>query len=498
MTWGFSEPIISKLRKGIVGDEFIPVTEQHIVYNGKILLTELPDSFQKIQIDNYIEVNDINTPLLSNQFITDYNSGVISFNISENNKNLTCNYFGRGCQYFPVSRVWTKIEENNVTENLKEFIDQGQIAIEAMEEVGDLPAVIDEAIILKANLELDISTGNNLHTTLQSDISNANTKQTDLETTIFTANTIKINLDSSISIGELTKTNLDESILIGNTLKTDLDTSITNSQTAKTNLDTSIINSETAKTNLDGSIILSESKKSDLDGSITLATTTKINLDLSIVDSETAKTDLDNSITIANQTKINLDNSITQGDLLKINLDNDISIGNILHDNLQSDITNGTQLKLDLDSNISDGNDLHTTLNTDISNANTMIENLQNVNTYQIKTATEDLLAGDFVNIYNNSGTISIRKANATDSTKPAHGFILENVSSGCDIAVYFEGINDKFTGLTVGVKYYLDTVAGQITSTTPSTSNNILQYLGDAINSTSIYFTKRDYILLI
>jgi len=126
------------------------------------------------------------------------------------------------------------------------------------------------------------------------------------------------------------------------------------------------------------------------------------------------------------------------------------------------------------------------------------IEAMEQAGDFQIKTTTEDLLAGDFVNIYNNSGTVSVRKANATDSTKPAHGFILENVSSGGDIAVYFEGINDKFTGLTVGTKYYLNTVAGQIISTIPSTSNNILQYLGDAINSTSIFFTKRDYVLLV
>ena len=263
---------------------------------------------------------------------------------------------------------------------------------------------------------------------------------------------------------------LQEKIDEGNILKTDLETDITTATTKKSDLETSITNAN--------------STKSNLDTSNTTALETKNNLDL--------------SNTTANTTKTNLDSSISTGNSLKSSLDIDISDGNTLHTNLQSDITNGTQLKLDLDSNISDGNELHTTLNTDISNANTMIVNLQNVNTYQIKTATEDLLAGDFVNIYNNSGTVSVRKANATDNTKPAHGFILENVSSGGDIAVYFEGINDKFTGLTVGTKYYLNIIAGQITSTIPSNSNNILQYLGDAINLTSIYFTKRDYIVLL
>jgi len=269
MTWTISDPIISKLRKGIVGDEFIPITETHTIINGKILLTELPDSFQRVQIDNYTEVNNNNLPLSSNQFLVDYINGIISFNISENNKDLICNYFGRGCQYFPVSRVWTIIENNNVTQTLQEFINEGQIAIEAMEQVGDLQEKIDQANILVIDLEEDITIATSKKSDLETSITNANSTKSSLDTSNTTAletknnldssnttaNTIKTNLDSSISTGDSLKINLDNDISTGNTLHTNLQSDITNGTQLKSNLDISIGNAETIKINLDLSAV---------------------------------------------------------------------------------------------------------------------------------------------------------------------------------------------------------------------------------------------------
>ena len=103
--------------------------------------------------------------------------------------------------------------------------------------------------------------------------------------------------------------------------------------------------------------------------------------------------------------------------------------------------------------------------------------------------ATEALAAGDFVNIYDNSGTISVRKANATDATKPANGFVKSAVASGANATVYFEGINNALTGLTVGSQYFLSTTAGAITTTAPSTSGNIVQYIGTPHATTAIRF---------
>jgi hypothetical protein len=112
-------------------------------------------------------------------------------------------------------------------------------------------------------------------------------------------------------------------------------------------------------------------------------------------------------------------------------------------------------------------------------------------------TASEALSAGDFVNLWDNAGTMSVRKADNSDSTKKADGFVKSAVASGSSAVVYLEGNNDKLTGLAVGTKYFLDggANAGKCTSTAPSTANSIIQYLGFTKSTSTIRFEQNDYI---
>lgn len=110
-------------------------------------------------------------------------------------------------------------------------------------------------------------------------------------------------------------------------------------------------------------------------------------------------------------------------------------------------------------------------------------------------TASEDLSAGDFVNIWNSTGA-KVRKADATTSGKEAHGFVLAAVASGSLANVYFEGTNTAVTGQTPG-PVFLSTTAGQATSTAPSAAGNVVQRVGFAVSSTSINFQSNDPIVL-
>lgn len=74
-------------------------------------------------------------------------------------------------------------------------------------------------------------------------------------------------------------------------------------------------------------------------------------------------------------------------------------------------------------------------------------------------SASETLAAGDWVNVWNNSGA-KVRKADATTAGKEAHGFVLSAVTSGNPATVYFEGTNTQVTGQTPG-PVYLQTTAG-------------------------------------
>lgn len=101
---------------------------------------------------------------------------------------------------------------------------------------------------------------------------------------------------------------------------------------------------------------------------------------------------------------------------------------------------------------------------------------------------TENLSAGNFVNVYNATGT-KCRKADATTAGKECDGFVISAVTSGQNATVYFEGINNQLTGLTEGAVYFLGTTAGAGVTTAPSASGNIVQKVGKAISATEISF---------
>jgi len=103
--------------------------------------------------------------------------------------------------------------------------------------------------------------------------------------------------------------------------------------------------------------------------------------------------------------------------------------------------------------------------------------------------ASENLSAGDFVNIWSSTG-VKARKADATVAGKEAHGFVLAAVTSGQNATVYRASqSNTGLTGMTPGAKQYLATTAGGRTETAPSGSGNVIQILGVAKSATELIF---------
>lgn len=109
--------------------------------------------------------------------------------------------------------------------------------------------------------------------------------------------------------------------------------------------------------------------------------------------------------------------------------------------------------------------------------------------------ASEDInIAHPLINIWNDSGTLRVRNANATGATKPCHGFVKANVSSLATATVYFpNNIVGGFVELTPGSNYYLsaDTNGGAIIESAAFaySSGKIIQFIGFAISTTQIYF---------
>jgi hypothetical protein len=114
--------------------------------------------------------------------------------------------------------------------------------------------------------------------------------------------------------------------------------------------------------------------------------------------------------------------------------------------------------------------------------------------------ASENLSAGDFINIHDVSGTPKMRKADASGGyAKRAMGYVLSAVTSGQTGTCYRDGTNSGRSGLTAGVAYYLShstpggvVVAGSITTT----AGHIVQKLGDASSATEISFEPTEPIV--
>lgn len=108
-----------------------------------------------------------------------------------------------------------------------------------------------------------------------------------------------------------------------------------------------------------------------------------------------------------------------------------------------------------------------------------------------IAASFEDLVAGNFVNLFLSGGVIKVRKADATDATKPANGFVLANVTSPANATVYRESnTNTALSGLTIGSDYYLSTTPGGVTiAPGPVAAGNLNQRLGVAASATSLVF---------
>jgi len=105
---------------------------------------------------------------------------------------------------------------------------------------------------------------------------------------------------------------------------------------------------------------------------------------------------------------------------------------------------------------------------------------------------SENLAAGDLVNVYNNTGTANCRKADASGSSagKTANGFVLASYNSAETALVYFEGSITGLSGLTPGTPMFLSgTTAGLATTTAPTASGHCVQRIGVTISDTEISF---------
>lgn len=121
-------------RKGTGDDPYVQITESLTIMLGRIVTSEVPDPFNKVAITNFFEVQDSNHTLANNEFYTDYNTGIINFNISQNNVAVNLTYKGRGKILYPANRIYIHSTNysNNFPQVLQDIVDQYANALQVM------------------------------------------------------------------------------------------------------------------------------------------------------------------------------------------------------------------------------------------------------------------------------------------------------------------------------------------------------------------------------
>lgn len=113
-------------------------------------------------------------------------------------------------------------------------------------------------------------------------------------------------------------------------------------------------------------------------------------------------------------------------------------------------------------------------------------------------TASVAFAGGEFCNIHSSGGAAKIRKADATDDTKPVSGFVPAGILSGAVGTMVAPGTRlTGLAGLTPGATYYLDASPGAITVTPPSGAGNLVQEVGVALSATDLLFNPKPGVTL-
>jgi len=104
----YSDPVISRKRRGDKIQPFIPIKETITVDSYRAILTEIPNDYERVKVTGrkvewYESDDDI---LLENSFRVDYVNGIVYFHESVNNVSLNFEYVGEGVWLYPDSRVY--------------------------------------------------------------------------------------------------------------------------------------------------------------------------------------------------------------------------------------------------------------------------------------------------------------------------------------------------------------------------------------------------------
>lgn len=115
--------------------------------------------------------------------------------------------------------------------------------------------------------------------------------------------------------------------------------------------------------------------------------------------------------------------------------------------------------------------------------------------------SSENLSAGEFVNLYDNAGVLTARKADNSNG-RAAWGYVSAAVVSPANATVKrLNTVNGNMTGLTPGGSYWLGTAGGVLAAPLDPANvanvNKVCQYLGMANAATELVTVEEAPVIL-
>jgi hypothetical protein len=99
----------------------------YTIYSNKIVLDQIPDNYDGVRIShNATQLTEIKNKakvLLSDEFRVDYSTGMVHFHASLEGATIDVDeYSGIGYVSYPIDRIYSKTDGNNITQTLGDII----------------------------------------------------------------------------------------------------------------------------------------------------------------------------------------------------------------------------------------------------------------------------------------------------------------------------------------------------------------------------------------
>ena len=129
----YNDPIISQWESSGGVKYSKPISnEPHVVVNGMFALMGLPDEQARVKITGMVELGAKDEITEATQFKVDYATGYVFVHSDKEGETITiANYSSRGVNYYPASRIWTKLnDDGDIDKTLKDVTDKMEGALD--------------------------------------------------------------------------------------------------------------------------------------------------------------------------------------------------------------------------------------------------------------------------------------------------------------------------------------------------------------------------------